>query len=303
VPLLTEVEASVANGVDLDERGERIEVSRSVLHDLGLRRPQKTVAGSRMQVRVVRRSEQLGSHHDVLYTVAQISPGTGHEIRMGQKAQARIARGATERVRVTQHVLYADLKQSYHVAPGAQVAVLAPHGGQLEDPTEIQLNRVVRDPRFSASRWACLGQGGDEDKRLHITSDDLSEHSFSGLGALLAVRHRYAVSFHGFKTVPNGYQVIVGGGADETDKKFRDDVAAGIKNQLKPLGVAPGLVYVPELSTEQFAGMARGNVVNRVATAGVQIEQSRALRNRPGAPDAVAAAVADVLVARLSQKS
>lgn len=300
MPPLTEIEASVANGVDLDQRGERIEVSRSVLHDLGLRNPHKTVAGSRMQVRVVRRSEQLGSHHDVLYTVAQIGPGTGHEIRMGRKAQARIARGATERVRITQHVLYADLKQSYHVPPGAQVAVLAPHGGQIEDPTEIQLDRVVRDPRFSASRWACLGQGGDEDTRLHITSDDLSEHSFSGLGALLGVRHRYAVSFHGFKTVANGYQVIVGGGAN---KNFRDAVAARIRSQLKPLGVAPELVYVPELCTEQFAGMARSNVVNRVATAGIQIEQSRALRNRPGAPDAVAEAVADALVARLPHES
>jgi phage replication-related protein YjqB (UPF0714/DUF867 family) len=296
---LTELEASVADGVDLDQRGERIEVSRSVLHDLGLRSPDKTVAGSRMQVRVVRSSEQLGSHHDVLYTVAQIGPGTGHELRMRQKAQARIARGATESVRITRHVLYADFEQSYHVPPGAQVAVLAPHGGQLEDPTEIQVDRVVRDPRFSASRWACLGHGGDEDQRLHITSDDLSEHSFSGLGALLGVHHRYAVSFHGFKTVANGCQVIVGGRADETDKNLRDDVAARIRSRLKPLGVAPELVHVPRRSTEQFAGMARDNVVNRVATAGLQIEQSRALRNRPGAPDAVAEAVADALVARL----
>jgi phage replication-related protein YjqB (UPF0714/DUF867 family) len=296
VPPLTELEASVADGVDLDQRGERIEVSQSVLHDLGLRRPQKTVAGSRMQVRVVRRSEQLGSHHDVLYTVAQIGPGSGHEIRMGQKAQARIARGATEKVRITQHVLYADLEQSYHVPPGAQVAVLAPHGGRLEDPTDIQVDRVVRDPRFSASRWACLGHGSDEDKRLHVTNDDLSEHSFSGLGALPGVHHLYALSFHGFKTVANCYQVIMGGAAD---KNIWDAVAARIRSGLKPLGVAPELVHVPRLIIEQFAGMARSNVVNRVATAGIQIEQSRALRNRPGAPDAIAEAVADALVARL----
>ncbi len=268
---LAEVIASLDAGPDLDDRGERVAVSQSVIDDPGLVASQPGVAGSRVQVRVVRQSAALGSHADVVCTVAEVLTGSGHRIRLRPAAGKRVAQ-AGEKVRVTAAVTYVDLQGSHHLWQGARVVVLAPHGGQIEEPTDLQTAAVVGDTRFAASDWTCVGQGGNEDERLHITGGDLSEHSFPGLAALLAVPHDYALSFHGYTSVSEGWSVIVCGRAEQTVK---DAFAGRIRSALAPYAVPADAVHVATSIGGKYAGMAASNVVIRLGSSGVQTSSRR----------------------------
>src|SRR5688572_16911036 len=73
--------------------------------------------------------------------------------------------------------------------------------------------------------WACKGSraGGGAAERWHITSADISEHSFPLLGTILAppaAAFTHAVSFHGFRPggpgeggIPPGTEIWIGGRA------------------------------------------------------------------------------------------
>ena len=185
------------------------------------------------------------------------------------------------------------------VTVSGDVAVIAPHGGAIERRTAEQVALVAADGRLQLDSWVCAGRGQDQSPRLHITSDDISEQSFPGFRDLLEREHSMAVSFHGFGSATNPFtgealDVIVGG---QFDLDARDEIADRIRHKLPP--DSDFKVFVTTQCSDPFSGLSPGNVVNRLAgPGGVQIEQSRRLRQSVRATRLVAEAIAEALLAQ-----
>ena len=137
----------------------------------------------------------------VMFTVAAVN-GADPDVQIGSAALTRLhlQTPPAASAHVTTNVLSSgDLVETTTLRPGADVAVVAPHGGFIERATDTQARRVSTDERLLANVWICRGRAGDAFRRWHITSDDLSEQSFPGLQALLATRHDYAGLFPRFR--------------------------------------------------------------------------------------------------------
>jgi len=220
-------------------------------------------------------------------------------------ARAMIAMGDPDRLSAgapTSTVLAStDLFAAGHLVESVQlsgdIAVIGPHGGAIERHTDAQVDLLAKDARLRVDAWTCSGKGLSQLRRLHITSDDLSERSFPGLRALLEREHRLAVSFHGFDraTGPGTatpVDVIVGG---QFNLERRYDLADQIRLRL-PVDQRFE-VFVTTSCGDPHAGLSPRNAVNRLADAGgIQIEQSRRLRDSPEARQLVTEAIADALL-------
>ena len=170
--------------------------------------------------------------------------------------------------------------------------ILAPHGGQLEPPTDLQAERVAQQigsPRVST--WRCRGyaspDGTSAFERWHITSTDLSAASFPLLGRLTTRRFAHAVSFHGMVED----RILVGGsGPVQLKVEVRDAIREALAATTIRVDVA--------LPGDANGGSDPRNVVNRyVAAGGIQVEQS--LRARRDHWKEIADAVAQVYGSRL----
>lgn len=147
--------------------------------------------------------------------------------------------------------------------------VLAPHGGQVETPTDLQAERVARKLRGRrVSTWRCKGfhpEGGQAAfDRWHITSTEISEASHPLLAGLAGRRFDHAVSFHGM----TDDRVLIGGAAPARLRiEIRDAIRAALVGTRIAVEVA--------LPGDANGGKDARNIVNRyVAAGGVQIEQS-----------------------------
>lgn len=286
---VTTVQLHILRSPDLDAAGEQVALGGEAFALLDLPVPADFGApGSRRQILVD------AGDGVVAYTVAA-ADGTGDVVRMSDAALARLLLDEPPRsaVDVTADVLgRCELVETTVLRSCANVAVIAPHGGSIERATDGQAARVASDDRFRADSWICRGPGGGAFRRWHITSDDLSEGSFAGLRALLGIPHDLAVSFHGFSDIGD-VDVIVGGLLDA-------DVRCGVRDELERrltvlLG-RPAVVLLASSTHDPHPGLARDNVVNRLATkGGLQIEQGVGLRTTPGAPELVADVVRDEL--------
>lgn len=234
-----------------------------------------------------------------LFTVAALLPGDGPgeaSVAMGDPDRLFAGSAPSATVVAMTDVFAAEQLVETVTTPG-DVAVIAPHGGAIERHTDEQAATVAADLRLDVDLWACLGRGTDQFRRLHITSDDISEHSFPGFRALLQREHRCAVSFHGFNraTKPGtttALDLIVGGQFD-LDRRY--DLADRIRHQLPP--EAAFEVYVTTSCRDPLSGLSPRNAVNRLASSrGIQIEQSGRLRRSPDAPRLVAEAVVEALL-------
>ena len=206
---------NIVDGSDIDDAGERVTFGAQSFAALGLPVPTDFDApGSRRQILI-----DVGDGA-VMFTVAAVN-GADPDVQMGSAALTRLhlQTPPAASAQVTTNVLSSgELVETTMLRPGADVAVVAPHGGFIERATDTQARRVSTDGRLLANVWICRGRAGDAFRRWHITSDDLSEQSFPGLQALLATRHDHAVSFHGFDD-HDGLDVIVGGRVDHTIKE------------------------------------------------------------------------------------
>ena len=239
-----------------------------------------------------------GESH-AIFTVAAVLPGVGHGealVAMGDPDRLFAGAAPSETVDATTDVLAAE-QLVETVTTSGDVAVIALHGGAIERHTDGQAALVAADPRLDVDLWVCVGRGTDQFRRLHITSDDISEHSFPGFRALLGREHRCAVSFHGFNraTKPGtttALDVIVGGQFD-LDRRY--EIADRIRHTLRPEGAFE--VYVATSCSDPLSGLSPRNAVNRLARSrGIQIEQSARLRRSPDAPQLVAGAVVEALL-------
>lgn len=168
-----------------------------------------------------------------------------------------------------------------------RLVVLAPHGGAIESHTDRQAEQVHASlGSRDSTLWTCKGWRpiGNAYRAWHISSGDLSVHSFPLLRSLSARRFRWAVSFHGYR----GHDVLIGGRAPT---RLKSDVLTAVAKALDGTGVR---VRVAEPG-ERYSGASTSNLVNRLtvdASGGIQIEQSRPARTLHG--DAIAAAVTAV---------
>ena len=228
-----------------------------------------------------------------LFTIAGQTNAQNAEI--GIADLARLSAGPVAAVEATTD-LFADGDLSEELHLEGDVAVVAPHGGSIEAGTDSQVRRMRKEKRLCLDSWICAGVGANQSPRLHITSGDLSEHSFASLDRLLKRRHDFAVSFHGYQqaVAPHTNQVvevIVGGRGLQS---LKDDIAQRIRLKIG----SSFHVYVANNNADPFAGLATQNIVNRLASSGgVQIETSQNLRASAAAADGVAAAVAEALLA------
>ena len=176
------------------------------------------------------------------------------------------------------------------------LAVLAPHGGDIEAGTDLQAERVgaALGPR-RASVWQCRGFGAEDGafRPWHITSTDIDPASFPRLQTLTRRPFSTAVAFHGFSEA----DVLIGGRAPAALKR---EIARAIQGALAGTDIP---VRIAQRS-EQYNGDDPANIVNRITfrgQGGVQIEQSIEARSRHGL--AIADAVASVLLRRLARPS
>jgi phage replication-related protein YjqB (UPF0714/DUF867 family) len=284
---------NIVEGPDIDDAGEQVTFGAPSFVALGVPVPADfTTPGSRRQILI-----DVGDGA-VMFTVAAVN-GTEPDVQLGSAALTRLhlQTPPAASAHVTTNVLSSgELVETTMLRPGAQVAVVAPHGGFIERATGTQARRVSTDERLLANVWICRGRAGDAFRRYHITSDDLSEHSFPGLEALLATRHNHAVSFHGFDA-HDGLDVIVGGRVDHT---IKERVQQQLEPRLSSLLMRPAAVRLATSTSDPFPGLAPDNVVNRLAqSGGLQIEQAAVVRSTLGAPELIADVVIDVLTEQL----
>ena len=164
-----------------------------------------------------------------------------------------------------------------------RLVVIAPHGGEIEGYTDKQAEYVVNQFSYDrVSLWTCKGfsskGGSDAFERWHITSTEISEKSFPKLNTIFGRTFEYSIAFHGW-TKDN---ICVGGRKDnKTVDKLKVEIRDAIHNTLKELGsnIQVNVSGCPECS-EGFNGDSEDNIVNRLGTNGIQIEQCKMAREK-----------------------
>jgi phage replication-related protein YjqB (UPF0714/DUF867 family) len=258
------------------------------------------------QVRIKRKDDP---RFFALYTVKQANPD-GHEranvVRAGQGGRKRL--GTTANIDATVQATVVDSapqpgeadgttffeigdddgKQSYFIA-------IAPHGGQIEEHTDEQAIEAVRPVcavDFPASVWLCKGYG-DAAKgafdRWHITADDLQPACFPLLEPLVSRGFCYGVAFHGFDRKKGEADVYIGGAASQSLKLT---IESALNDLYLPIKIKISTRY----DDPKFQGFSPENIINRLTTRGIQLEQSIEARKYYRE---IAYAVAKVFASRL----
>lgn len=256
------------------------------------------------QVRIRRSGVEYG-----LYTVSEVrDEGPDDLVRMGLTGRRRLdtdhgfdgevdSQVASPALTVAAAELASEFIERLD-DDGRQSALIAiaPHGGDIEQHTDQQAERVAsRLGGNAVSSWRCKGwkAGGGAHARWHITSTDIDEGSFPLLDSVISRDFTHAVAFHGFD---DEVGVLVGGAAPDA---LKCEIAEGIQGALGPEIV----VRVAE-PAEPFGGADARNIVNRLTAGGmngIQIEQSPEVRSRHWC--AIADAVADVYRGKLQNGS
>lgn len=205
-----------------------------------------------------------------------------------------------------------------------RIALLVPHGGAIETKTSDQIapfRGVLEAAPYNVpvNYWEVQGTWSDDQtsSRWHITSTSIHESSFPGLEAILPVTpfatgrpFRHALSFHGFSGSQN--DVIVGGDAPLNTKclivtRIKDRLAAVTPTALDRRTIAfvlhdaDGVHDIAGLNNRTVArrdlsGLSDDNIVNRLsADGGIQLEQSKAVRDSQTLREAVAQGAATAL--------
>lgn len=161
-----------------------------------------------------------------------------------------------------------------------KLIVIAPHGGEIETKTDKQAEIVRHEISFDdVSLWICKGfdqQDNSAFERWHVTSTQISEKSFLMLSKIYARKFRYAIAFHGWLRD----NICVGGSKDnETVTKLKVEIKDAIQNVLRENNsdIQVNVSECPECPGA-FNGDNPDNIVNRLGTNGIQIEQCKLAR-------------------------
>jgi phage replication-related protein YjqB (UPF0714/DUF867 family) len=187
----------------------------------------------------------------------------------------------------------------------SELVVIAPHGGDIEESTDEQAQYIAKQlPSKSASVWMCKGfkKGGGAFYRWHITATDISEESFPKLQTIIGRQFKYAIAFHGW----GGKSICIGGSKEDPDNlkgQIKEEIEKAVSgsesdpDHLKIEVVLGG--HGDERCPKNFNGNDSKNIVNRLGTTGVQIEQCEKARSEKYRFK-IAAAVAKVIGPKLS---
>jgi phage replication-related protein YjqB (UPF0714/DUF867 family) len=187
-----------------------------------------------------------------------------------------------------------------------ELVVIAPHGGFIEEHTDTQAQYLAEQlPSNCVSVWMCKGfkKGGGALARWHITSTDISEESFPKLKTIYGRQFKYAIAFHGWK----GDSICIGGselnpGPPDCLKEeisLKEEIKCAIEKVVpSSIDVVLGGAAGNEKCPQNFNGNNPKNIVNRLGTTGVQIEQCEMAREHHG--KAIAKAVANVIRPKLA---
>jgi phage replication-related protein YjqB (UPF0714/DUF867 family) len=175
--------------------------------------------------------------------------------------------------------------------------VIAPHGGDIEPYTDEQAEHVGKQLSSKCvSLWVCKGfkEHGGAFNRWHITSTDISEESFPKLKTVIGRHFEYAVAFHGFSKKHNQDpdSICIGG-------CMPDPLKTKLKEEIYKVVCGSGIIVATDgdLCPDNFNGNDSENIVNRLGTIGVQIEQTEEARKCYGIQ--IADAVANVIGPRI----
>lgn len=173
------------------------------------------------------------------------------------------------------------------------VVVCAPHGGMIEEFTDLQAEyvlTVLRNLGKDVSCWRCKGwrQHKGAYDRWHITSTLISPRSFPLLGQIHQRKFQYALSFHGYA----GQSIKIGGAAPAS---LKQEIAAELR-------ASPACTWAVDIasSASAYSGDSQKNFVNWLTApgcGGLQIEQPKDAREQ--AHSQIAEAVARVLARHL----
>ncbi|MBT8328884.1 MAG: poly-gamma-glutamate hydrolase family protein [Desulfofustis sp.] len=155
----------------------------------------------------------------------------------------------------------------------SEVTIIAPHGGRIE-PHTAEIAALIAGDHYNLFCFHGLKQ--DDNYDLHITS-----HKFDHPRALeLVCKARYVIAVHGCTVIePVAYL----GGLDT-------ELIEQIGMELTTLGVPA------ECNSERFCGTHHHNICNRgKLKRGVQLELSRAIRDRETVRNKVGTAVRSAL--------
>lgn len=208
-----------------------------------------------------------------------------------------------------------------------RVAVVAPHGGGVEAPTDEQADELAQELDTSygidPSLWWTDGSWdrGQTFQRWHTTATAIDPTSFPGLAQLFRLPDdatnrpfRYSVALHGYDSSDVG--LILGGRADRLDqclvaKRIQEAlVAAGrdahdIGLRIHSVGHSDLTVANDDgkIPPDEHAGHLADNLVNRLSPnpsslsgfGGLQLEQSSSLRSNQVLLDSVTQGLAEAL--------
>ena len=190
------------------------------------------------------------------------------------------------------------IEHLYHESQNHNLIVIAPHGGEIEEYTDKQAEYVWS--QFSSDRaslWTCKGFGrkhhADALERWHITSTEISEKSFPQLNSISGLKFEYSIAFHGWR-----HDSICVGGSAGND--LIGVVKESIQNALKAQGsdIKVNDPNCPEGCPDGFNGDNDKNIVNRLGTKGIQIEQCK--KARECYHKVIAKAVVDAISSRIN---
>jgi len=161
-----------------------------------------------------------------------------------------------------------------YLSGGDRLAILAPHGGDIESQTDViavSVDELLRDRGFEPTTWCYHGYGDDAFSEYHVPSCWITPNRFEQFGAVTESAYEYAVTVH----VQHASHIGLGGQIDR-------DVRAHVRDVLRTVLIDP-----PEIRIEHDAmkneGVSSANVVNRVTAdgaSGLQVELTPSIAQR-----------------------
>jgi len=193
--------------------------------------------------------------------------------------------------------------EKLHEVQNHKLIVIAPHGGNIEPWTDVEAEYVANQFGDRASLWLCKGfssrkpngdSNEDASERWHITSTQISEKSFPKLNTIIGDNPTfdYSIAFHGWTE----NSICVGGNPNNPDADLKCDIRGAIMKALEANSDIK--VHVSPCPDGNFNGDSPENIVNRLGTNSIQIEQSFTARKKYH--DKIAEAVVNVIGSRIN---